>query len=221
VRYDIALLILLAAFSIGLACWWAVRGYAPAGDGARRQRGPWAAAAVAGAAVVGVYLLIGSPSVPDGAYADRMAALSKRDPRTFSADEVAAVLSAAARRHPGDPRPLIFLGEVEAGSGRAEPALRAFQEALRRDPDSVEAMIGLGRVIVAMRQGEVTREARELFERAAERVPAAPEPWLYQALAARQEGRAQDARRLWRETLTRLPANDPRRAMVTRMLEAP
>jgi cytochrome c-type biogenesis protein CcmH len=220
VPLDIVFLVALAAIGAAFACWWAMRAYARAREAAP-SRGALLTAGAAGAAVLGIYLFIGSPGLAGAAYADRMTALGKRNPETFNAEEVVAVLSAAARRHPQDATPLLLLGEVEADLGRAEPALRAFEEALRRDPDSVEAMIGLGRVMVAMRRGEVTREARALFERAAQRAPTLPEPWFYQALAARQEGRAEDARMLWRETLARLPEHDRRREMVTRMLEAP
>jgi cytochrome c-type biogenesis protein CcmH len=208
----------IGAALIAAAAWWPLRAFARAGEKAPSARAPMLAAALGAAAAAAVYLVAGRPDLPGASHAERLRALAARNPETYSPEEALAVLSDVARRHPNDPRPLIYIGSLEAAYGRAEPAQRAFEEALRLDPESAEAMIGLGRVLVAQRQGEVTPEARQLFEQAGARAPQEFAPYFYQALAARQEGRREDARRLWRETLTRLPEGDRRRAMVQQML---
>jgi cytochrome c-type biogenesis protein CcmH len=212
------LIFLIGAALAAAAVWWPLRAYARAAAPAPSPRTPMLLAALGAFAILGVYLYVGRPGLPGGSHAERLRALAERNPESYTPEETLAVLADVARRSPGDPRPFLYMGSLEAALGRAAPAQRAFEEALRLDPNSVEAMIGLGRVLVAARQGEVTPEARALFEEAATRSPNDFAPFFYQALAARQEGRVQDARRLWRETLARLPADDPRREMVRRML---
>lgn len=212
------LFFLVGAALIALAVWWPLNAYARAGEKLPHPRSPMIAAGLAAAAVVGVYLFVGDPGLPGGSQAERLRALAARNPETYTPLEMIAVLEDAAKRHPQDARPLVFLGRIEASLGRAEPAQRALEEALRRDPNSVEAMIELGRVIVAAAQGEVSPDARELFEEAGKRDPENFIPVFYQALAARQEGRSEDARRLWEAAQARLPEGDPRREMVRQML---
>lgn len=207
----------LAALVLSAALWWPVHAYVQAGGDLRRKM-PLVVAAGVGLAVIAAYMAIGRPDLSGASYETRLRELASRNPMTFTPEETIAVLSDAARRNPTDARPMIYLGRLEAAQGRADHAVRAFEEALRRDPRSAETMIDLGRVLVASNEGVVTAQARALFEQASELNAADPVPWFYQALAATREGREDDAQRLWRETQARLPANDPRRAMVSQML---
>ncbi|MGE3249410.1 MAG: tetratricopeptide repeat protein [Hyphomonadaceae bacterium] len=208
-----------AALVLAAALWWPVRAYVRAVPESTARRGPLFAAAIGALAIVSLYGMLGSPGLSGGAHAERMAALRERDPESYSPEESVAVLSEVAREHPRDARPMVYIGRLEAALGRPARALAAFEEALRRDPENAEAMIDMGRVMVAMGEGVVSAEARALFEQAAARDADNPVPYLYQAMAAQQEGRAEDARRLWLETQSRLAADDPRREMVRRMLE--
>lgn len=176
----------------------------------------FAAVAASIALGLGLYLLIGSPALPDAPFAARLEALKGRDPTTFTAAEALAVLGQAARDNPSDPLPHLFSGQVLFEVGRDQEAARAFDAALRRDPALSEAMLGLGRAMVRLEQGRVGADARALFERAGAQSDD-PAPWIYQAMAAMQEDRAADARRLWGEALARMSAEDPRRAMAARM----
>jgi cytochrome c-type biogenesis protein CcmH len=204
--------IALAAVLTAAACFWALRAYRRAGGGRAR----WALGVCAAVAVValGTYTAIGRPDLPDAPYRARLAALDNRDPRTFSADEALAVLHEAARENPTDPLPHFFTGELLYQLERPQEAARAYDQALRRDPNSGEAMLGLGRALVALDNGRVSPEALDLFQRASATVND-PAPWMYQAMAAMQTGG--DATPLWREALSRVAADDPRRAMLERM----
>jgi cytochrome c-type biogenesis protein CcmH/NrfG len=97
--------------------------------------------------------------------------------------------------------------------GRAEEAARAFDMALRREPQMAEALLGLGRSIVGI-EGRVTPEALAAFQQAGA-LTDDPAPWIYQAMAAMEEGR--DARPLWGEAYARMNEDDPRREMARRM----
>jgi cytochrome c-type biogenesis protein CcmH len=202
----------LAAVITAAAAFWALRAYRRAGGAGAR----WAVAlcALVGVVALATYLAIGRPELPDAPYAARMEALRDRDPTTFSADEALAVLHEAARANPDDPLPHLFTGELLYRLDRPQEAARAYDQALRRDPNSGDAMLGLGRALVAAENGRVSPEALDLFRRASTTVND-PAPWMYQAMAAMQAG--EDATPLWREALARAGADDPRRAMLQRM----
>lgn len=76
--------------------------------------------------------------------------------------------------------------------------------------------MGLGRALVAVNNGQVSPEAVALFQQAAARSDD-PAPWIYQAMAAMEQNREADARRLWAEALARMSPDDPRRDMARRM----
>lgn len=213
------LLFVPAAIAVAAACWWLARAYAGAGAS---KPGPVLLGCGLGAlAVLGLYLALGRPTLPDEPAAGRMAALEKRAetaPESLSVGDVLALLDARTKLDPSASQPYLFKGQILAEQGRDAEAGRAYAAALERAPNSPEAALGLARSLVAQ-EGVVSPQALDLFKRAAVLSPHDPVPWLYQALAARQAGRMADAEPLWRETLTRLAPDDPRRAMVLSMLE--
>jgi cytochrome c-type biogenesis protein CcmH len=206
--------LLSAAVVTAAALFWVLRAYRRSGGGAAAPA-LMACGAVAVAAL-GAYLAIGRPALADAPYRARLEALRHRDPTTFTADEALAVLDEAAKQHPNDPLPHFYSGEVLLSQGRADQAARAFDMALRRDPEDTNAMMGLGRALVAQADGRVTPEALAVFQQVAARTND-PAPWIYQAMAAMEAGREADARRFWGEALQRMAADDPRRAMAARM----
>jgi len=169
-------------------------------------------------AAFAAYIVIGRPDLPDAPYAERIAALKARSADSYTDAELLARLAAEARAHPDDARPHLATGVILAEQRRFEESARAFDAALRRDPQSTFAMLNLARVLVQLDEGRVSENAQRLFAEVAQREPDDPTPWLYQALAAGQEGRQADAGRLWREVKRRLPADDPRHAMADRMI---
>ena len=213
---SLAVILIAAVLSAGAAAF-VLAAYRRADKTARA--GPaFAAAALCMGGALGLYLAIGRPDLPDAAFAARLEALKDRDPTTFSAEEALAVLGRAARDNPGDPLPHLFSGQVLYETGRDQEAARAFDAALRRDPSLAAAMLGLGRAMVRLDQGAVSPDALALFERAGA-ASDDPAPWIYQAMAAMQDDRADDAKRLWGEALARMNADDPRRGMAARMAQ--
>lgn len=211
----------LAAILTASAAAWALRAYARAEGGAKTQPGPaLAACALTAAAALGLYLLVGRPDMPDAPYAARLEALSARDPADLSPDELLGVLGRAAREQPNDPEPHYYTGQVLAGLGRPEEAARAFDAALRRDPNFLPAQLDLARALVQV-EGVISPDALRLFQQVAAAEPDNPLPWFYQALAATEAGDVENARRLWRAAHERFPEDDPRRAMTLRMSEDP
>lgn len=208
--------LLVGALLCAGAALWVLRAYRRAGGGARTAFPALTACAVVGIATLGAYLLIGHPEMPGGSYEERLEAVKLRELSTYTVDEALAVLHEAARENPDDPLPHFYTGQLLLDQGRAPEAARAFDAALRREPQLAEAMMGLGRAMVRIEQGRVTPEALALFQQAGA-LTNDPAPWIYQAMAAMESGRDADARQLWGEALTRMPEDDPRREMAQRM----
>jgi cytochrome c-type biogenesis protein CcmH len=207
---------LAAAILTAAAAFWVLRAYRRAGGGSRTAFPALTACAVVALAALGGYLMVGSPELAGASYRDRLEALKQRDPSTYSVEDALAILHEAARDNPRDALPHFYTGQLLLDQNRPQEAARAFDAALRREPELAEAMLGLGRALVRIENGRVTPEALALFEQAAAYTDD-PAPWIYQAMAAMEENREADARRLWGEALARMAADDPRREMARRM----
>jgi cytochrome c-type biogenesis protein CcmH len=207
------IVVLVGAVLAAAAAYWTLRAVRRAG-GARDGRLIMFACAGVSVVALGVYLLNGRPELEGAAYASRLEAIRQRPPETYTLDEALAVLAEGARHNPGDARPHLFAGEILLANGRAEEAARSFDAALRRDPRSAEALLGLAKATVAV-QGGFTPEALAMFQQAGQ-ISNDPAPWLYQAMAAMEQGQRADAQRLWGEALSRMGPDDPRREMASR-----
>lgn len=196
------------------AAFWTLRAVRRAGGDAGTGRMVLFVFAGVSVVALGIYLVNGRPSLEGGAYAARLEALSQRAPQTYTLDEALAVLADGARNNPSDPRPHLFSGEILLANGRGEEAARSFGAALRRDPRSAQALLGLAKATIAI-EGRFTPESLAMFQQAAE-LSDDPAPWLYQAMAAMEQGRDADAQRLWGEAYGRMSADDPRREMARR-----
>ncbi|WP_025323996.1 DUF4388 domain-containing protein [Deferrisoma camini] len=104
-----------------------------------------------------------------------------------------------------------------------DEAARAFEEALSVNPDEGEYVLHLGlarlRQAVSGREGALA-EAKDLFRRAAELLPGAPEPWFRLGRLAALEGRQDEARRCFQETLRRDPRHTDALRELRRMDQA-
>lgn len=212
--------LIVAAILTAAAAAWMLRAYRRA-DSAASPKLILGVCAGAALVALGLYLVIGQPGLPGAAHAARIEALKQRDPTTYSVEEALAILGEAARARPADAAPHLHTGVLLLSSGQPEEAARAFDAALRRDPTLRPAQVGLARALVQRDGGRVSPDALRLFEAAAASDPDDPAPWLYQAMAAMQESRDADARRLWGEALRRMAPDDPRRAMAAQMSAGP
>lgn len=212
---NTAMVLLVGAVMAAAAAFWVLRAYRRGGADARAAPRAMAACGVVAVVALGVYLALGRPDLASGAYAARMEALTQRDPTTYTPEEQLVVWAEIARRFPNDPVPHLNLGDVNLQLNRPAEAARAYDAALRRDPQSVDALLGMGRALVAI-DNSVSPEALAYFEQAAALTNDAA-PVIYQAMAAMETGRDADARRLWGEALARMTPDDPRRDMAQRM----
>ena len=196
------------------AAFWTLRAVRRAGGNAGTGRFVLLVCACVSVVGLGVYLINGRPELAGGAYSERMAALQLRPRETYTMDEWLAVLAEEARTDPADSWPLLATGEVLLRGNRPEEAARAFDSALRRDPRSVDALIGIARAL-ALKDGHFTPEALAFLEQASS-ISDEPTPWLYRAMAAMEAGNDAQARQMWGEAYSRMSVEDPRREMARR-----
>lgn len=208
------IVILAGALLAAGAGFWSLRAARRAGGGPQTGRVVLFALAGASVLALGVYLVNGRPDLPGSAYAARLEALAQRPIETFTAEEALAVLSERARAAPTDPAPHFYSGEILLSNGRPQEAARAFDAALRRDPRSADALIGMAKSMLAI-DGRFTPESLAMLEQAST-LTDEPTPWIYRAMAAMEQDNAADTQRLWGEALSRMPADDPRREMARR-----
>ncbi len=102
--------------------------------------------------------------------------------------------------------------------GSTQGAVLAMRSGIRDYPRSSNLWVGLGNALVAHGEGIVSPAARFAFARAAQLSPKSPAPPFFFALALAQEGRADEATRIWRTLLARSPADAPWRADVERRI---
>jgi cytochrome c-type biogenesis protein CcmH len=211
---SLAVLLIAAVLTAG-AGFWVLRAYRRAGGGMRSPIPALAACGAVALTALTTYLAVGRPELPDAPYAARLEALKARDLATLTFDEALAILHDRSRTDPSDPLAHLYSGELLLRMGRAQEAARAYDQALRRDPQLAEAMIGLGRSLVTI-DGRVTPEALALFQQAGA-LTDDPGPWIYQAMAALEAGDEAASRGFWGEALARMAPEDPRREMAARM----
>jgi len=199
--------------------FWVLRAYRRAGGGAQSPRPALMVSGAVALLALGTYLAIGRPELPDAPYQQRIdaliAALRSSHPPPITPEQQLAIWMHLAREHPRALTPHLEAANTLFSLGRAREASLEFAEALRIDPTSSDAMLGMGRSIAVLNNG-VTPEALTFFVQAGEHGND-PAPWIYQAMAAMQDGRTVDAQRLWGEAARRMSADDPRRAMAEQM----
>jgi tetratricopeptide repeat protein len=161
-RYRVPLVPYLAVFAAAGVQWFFVE-----------ARGK--SRAVAAAAVVGVYALsnIGAGAMPTRMNADAELTLAGFLHMEGRMNEARSHYLFSIEERRDDPEAWTDLGALEMDMGRPEPAERAFDEALKIQPEYGGALLALG--VLREREGSLP-EALDLYGRAALANP--KDPWL-------------------------------------------
>ena len=157
-----------------------------------------------------VYLKVGSPNLPGQPVASRVAAAQRKDP---SIQRLAA-LEARTSQTPDDGRAWEAIAPIYAAVGRYGDAVTARRNALRLLDKTAELEADLGEALVTAANGIVTDEAKEAFDRAFRLDGANVSARFYIGLAAEQDGRKDEAARIWRKLLVDSPPKAPWRPLV-------
>lgn len=159
---------------------------------------------------IAVYLAVGAPNQPGQPFA-------ARGPAPGAAPSVAQLVAKVEERlrsHPEDGRGWDVIAPVYLRLGRYPEAADAFQRALRLVGESTDRLAGLAEAHVLANDGIVTEIARKSYERLRELAPDRMEPRFWLAVAAEQDGRFEDAVKVYAQLLTEGEAAAPWRPMV-------
>lgn len=179
--------------------------------------GPWprriAALAVLIALPLGsgaLYLTYGSPQLPAQPLAARMEPQPGQQPTGKQPiNELVTRVEGHLERNPDDGRGWEVVAPVYLRLGRYADAVRARQNALRLLGASAEREADLGEALVAAGNGVITADAKAAFERALVRDAKDIKARYFIGLAAEQDGRRDEAAKLWGALVADAPRDAP------------
>ena len=143
--------------------------------------------------------------MPDAPLAARLDA----SPAHMDLAAAIARVEAHLAQHQDDGRAYEVLAPVYLRMGRAGEAADAARAALRLLGETPARRALYGEALVAAANGVVTPEAKQSFEAAAAKDPAAAEPRFFLGLAAEQEGDKAGARDIWGKLAAEAPQGAP------------
>jgi len=178
---------------------------------AKRARVATAVVAIAVPVVaLGLYLLYGSPRLPDQPLEARL-----EDPaNSQNLGALVARVEARLREHPEEGEGWDVIAPVYLGAQRYQDAADAYGEAIRLLGPSAKRLSGQGQALVLANNGVVSEEARGILARALELDASLIEPRILLAIAKEQDGDFAGAVADWRLLLDKAPAAAPWRQMV-------
>ncbi len=132
---------------------------------------------------IGLYLKIGAPQMPDAPLVARKAA-----PQNFDIATALQKIEAHLAKNPNDGRGYEVVAPVYLKAERFGDAAYAYRRVVELLGETAPRLADLGESLVAEKDGIVTAEARQAFERAAKLDPDFAKPKFYLALAREQDG---------------------------------
>jgi cytochrome c-type biogenesis protein CcmH len=163
---------------------------------------------------VGLYLGLGSPSLPDQPLAPRLAAARSGG----SIGSLIARVEAYLERNPDDGRGWEVIAPVYLRLGRFEEAVKARRAALRLNGENADRQAALGEALVMAASGVVTADAKAAFDRALVLDPGHVQARYFTGLAAEQDGDRARAAAVWQALLASAPPDAPWRELVQEAL---
>ncbi len=170
----------------------------------RRRAAAVAALSLMPLGAIVLYLVLGSPALPGQPLAARLEA--RQD---HSLDSMIARVEAHLAQQPDDGRGWEVIAPVYLRIGRYDDAVQADRNALKLLGETPQRFADLAQALMAQADGVVTAEAKHLFEQAAAGNPQEARSQFYLGLAAEQDGRPQDAARMWHALADQAPADAP------------
>ena len=154
---------------------------------------------------VGLYVVLGSPSIPGHpAYAR-----GNPPPGHESIATLIGQVEERLARNPDDGPGWEVIAPVYMRLGRFDDAVLARRKALALNGETGTRDADLGEALVAAANGVVTDEAKKSFERAVLREPQNPKARYFLGIADEQDGNREAAAAKWRDMLKDAPADAP------------
>jgi len=183
----------------------------------RKLTSGFALACIPGFAL-GIYVLIGSPGLPDQPFAERRPVVV---PPSLAGDDETRNLIARAEQHladnPDDIRGWQILAPIYTKQRRFNDASFALKKIMVLSGNSSKATADYGESLVIGNRGDVGPQALEVFNNLLKTSPKMPRPLHYVALADAQAGRLKQAAAKWRELLAANPQDVPWRTDIERL----
>jgi cytochrome c-type biogenesis protein CcmH len=156
-----------------------------------------------------LYLILGSPQLPGAPQGAALVGREEASAENHSIEALIAQVEAHLKRKPEDGRGWEVLAPVYMRLGRFEDAVKARRNALRLQGATAMREADLGEALVAAANEVVTADAKAAFERALALDSGEVKARYFLGLAAEQDGKADEAARLWRGLLAGAPAGAP------------
>lgn len=153
------------------------------------------------AGAASLYLALGSPSLPGAPLAERIAAQAQNPEIESLVTQVETYLE----RNPKDGRGWEVVAPVYMQLGRFDDAVKARNNALSLLGPDAEREAYLGEALMAAANGVITADAKQAFERALKLDPKNVSARYYFGLAAEQNGRREEAGKIWQELINEAP----------------
>lgn len=187
--------------------------------------GTWLARGLVAAGLVlsgGLYIMLGEPGADDKPLAERLLNLEEiasTEPDKLDARQHLALLQKIAKERPDDPQPHKFIGDTLMSLRRVDEAARAYQSALRRDPEFAPALAALAETVVVQDRGEVSVTAANLYAAAFQADPMDVRSAFMAGMNKWLSGDKQAARDWWISIENAYPAESMHRARMRELRE--
>jgi cytochrome c-type biogenesis protein CcmH len=135
-----------------------------------------------------------------------------------SIESLVAQVEARLEQHPDDVRGYEVLAPVYLQMGRFADAVTARRKVLTLAGETAARQADLGEALVAAANGIVTGEAKAAFERAQQLDPTDLKSKFFTGLAAEQDGKRDEAAKIWRGMLANAAPDAPWREAVEQAL---
>ena len=164
---------------------------------------------------IGLYLALGSPSMPDQPFAARQ-----------STPEVSKDIATLVKRveerlraHPEDGQGWDVIAPVYMQLRRYKDAAAAFSRAIRLQGENASRLVGFGEARVLANNGIVTEDAKRAFEAAIKKDGSLVKPHFWLGMSQEQDGQFEAAAKVWRGMLADAPEGVLWRKMVEQRLK--
>lgn len=195
----VAIALALAAFAVAVFAF-------------RIDRGGWTTVSAALALGLAGYALQASPDVP-GAPAETVAEVGEQGWQ---------MVELRKEMYPSGSRPTsakLIIADGFARQGQYDDAATILRGAVAENPRDAEAWLALGNALVEHADGALTQPALLAYRRAEQLDPGGVGPGFFLGLALIRQGRFEEARALWRETLEAAPEDAAGREALAERLE--
>lgn len=171
------------------------------------------------AASIGLYLLLGSPTMPDQPLAARSVAIQTAGRDQAEMERLTARLAQQMEKQPDRVDGWLLLGRSLRTLEKYGEAAKAFEQALALTHRAPDVLSEYGELLVLAHGGQVSDPAIRAFEETLAAVPTEPRARFYLGMAKAQRGDARGALQAWVDLIAVSPADAPWLAEVRRQIQ--